>query len=98
MKIFSPDDLKSHYPGKFDAWKFAKNGRGEWVGYFKKETGSIVSLMNEKGEEYPDFKKRELESTGGWGLSIWAKGISDSDNAFKKQKDDPIHKQDGENK
>ena len=39
MNTFSPEDLKKQYPAKYDKWEFARNGKGEWVGYCEARKG-----------------------------------------------------------
>lgn len=72
---FSPDDLKKYYPGKFDKWLFAQNGKGEWIGRYKKEHGIIVNKIDEKGKEVPVLEIRNPVSTGSFGLNIWSQGF-----------------------
>ena len=61
---FTPDDLKLRYPGKYDSWKFAKNGRGEWFGLGKRQQGILVSKTNKNGETHPYLKMRESDVLG----------------------------------
>lgn len=59
---FTPKDLQTYYPGKYDNWKFAQNSKGEWVGSNKKEQGVIGTATNKDGSAYPLLNTRTPES------------------------------------
>lgn len=60
MTSFTPDDLKEKWPGVYDLWKFAFNGKGEWVGFYKNQHAIIISKQGVDGIEYPDVEIREM--------------------------------------